>query len=377
MSVYKIGDRKWRAQYNRKSLGVHPTKAKAQRAVAEHVAGVRDDPAEKLTISQWRDRWLTQMEPGRKPATMDSYRYQTAAFVREHGAQRVSTFTKAQAADWAAAHPSTVGVVGQMFRRAVSLDLVSKDPFEGQRRPQYGRKLAPDWLTLDDLRRLETVARSVPADEDFGVMLSSLITVAAWTAVRPGELFALRPSAITGNRAHIFRAVEASNRDGTPKNAAGNRTIVFPPPAQRAVERAYEASDVLWPGRLTNPDAPVFCNRNGRIWTRAGFGYHWDRIRERFGRPGMDFYELRHLGVTQLIQAGADYPSIAVQVGHSNTKQIERVYGHPNNEHARKRLDAAMALLEKVHSAPAEDGPCADSGYPLETTEPRNPRRAG
>ena len=333
MTVYQIGPKRWRAQYARQSIGVFPTKAAAKKAEAEFIAR-RTGAAEDLTVAEWRERWLTHVEARCKPSTVATYRSNTAKFVRAHGDRKLASWTRADAADWAAAYPATVAGCGQMFRAAVDLDLIPDDPFARAPRPKYRRKLEPGWFTAQDLADLERIA--LGNGDEFGVQLAAMVTCAAWTAMRPSELWAVTPADIDGARLHI----RASKTD------AGVRTIVVPQPARDAFTRAIDASAFLWPGRLDRPGAPVFANTRGEPWRRASFAWHWQRIRAQLGRPDLDLYELRHFGITRLIKAGVDYVDIAVQVGHSNTRQIERVYGHPNLEHARKRVEAGMQRLQ-------------------------------
>lgn len=336
MTVYQIGPKRWRAQYGRVSLGVHPTKSAAKKAEAEHIAGLSGRSGSVMTVAEWRERWLAHVAAQAKPSTVDTYRYNTARFERAHGRRKIASFTRVEAADWAAQHPATVAGVGQMFRAAVDLELIDSDPFARAPRPQYRRKLDPDWFTAADLAELERVALGSADVPEFGVQLSAMVTVAAWTAIRPGELWALTLADVAGQRLHI--------RDS--KTRAGIRTAVLPNPARDAITRAVEASAFLWPGRLDDAGATIFANTRGAAWRKASFQWHWNAVRVAFGRPDMAFYELRHFGVTRLIEAGVPYADIAVQVGHANTKQLERVYGHPNLEHARKRVEEGMRRLE-------------------------------
>lgn len=333
MTVYQIGPKRWRAQYARQSIGVFPTKAAAKKAEAEFIAR-RTGAAEDLTVAEWRERWLKHVEARCKPSTVATYRSNTAKFARAHGDRKLTSWTRADAADWAAAHPATVAGCGQMFRAAVDLDLIPDDPFARAPRPKYRRKLEPGWFTAEDLAELERIA--LGDGDEFGVQLSAMVTVAAWTAIRPGELWALTPADVDGARLHIRAS----------KTEAGVRTVVLPRPARDAITRASRASEYLHPGRLSESGATVFANTRGDKWRTSSFQWHWNTIRTAFGRPNFQIYELRHFGITRLIEAGVDYVDIAVQVGHSNTRQIERVYGHPNLEHARKRVEAGMQRLQ-------------------------------
>jgi integrase len=97
------------------------------------------------------------------------------------------------------------------------------------------------------------------------------------------------------------------------------------------------------------PTPLVFCTpRGGQFWN-ATWSYYWHQIRAAAGRPGMDFYELRHYCATRLLEAGLDYPDVAVQLGHTDGGDLVRkVYGHPSQ---RKALDRVRAALNQEDQA--------------------------
>jgi integrase len=66
-------------------------------------------------------------------------------------------------------------------------------------------------------------------------------------------------------------------------------------------------------------------------------------VRAAFGRPGMDFYELRHFCATLLLDdMGISHADVAVQLGHTDGgKQVMKTYGHPSEDKARERIKRA------------------------------------
>jgi integrase len=44
--------------------------------------------------------------------------------------------------------------------------------------------------------------------------------------------------------------------------------------------------------------------------------------------PGMVFHELRHTYASTLVNAGVPLVFVAQQLGHGNTRQVEKHYGH-------------------------------------------------
>lgn len=76
----------------------------------------------------------------------------------------------------------------------------------------------------------------------------------------------------------------------------------------------------------------------------------------------MAFYELRHFACTHLLEMGVSHADAAVQLGHTDGGAlVMEVYGHPSQDGARARLNAAYeanafqarrAASEELHAPP-------------------------
>jgi hypothetical protein len=70
--------------------------------------------------------------------------------------------------------------------------------------------------------------------------------------------------------------------------------------------------------------------------------YYWRPVRAAFGRPEMDFYELRHFCATHLLERGVSPSDVAVQLGHRDGGALVMSnYGPPAEDGARERLKRA------------------------------------
>ncbi|MCW3002826.1 MAG: hypothetical protein JWQ20_2124 [Conexibacter sp.] len=49
-------------------------------------------------------------------------------------------------------------------------------------------------------------------------------------------------------------------------------------------------------------DNRVFSTVRGRRFSKSTFHYAWNPVRSAFGRPGLDWHELRHFTATYLIE---------------------------------------------------------------------------
>lgn len=82
----------------------------------------------------------------------------------------------------------------------------------------------------------------------------------------------------------------------------------------------------------------------GRRFSKGSHLYYWRAVRTAFGRPEMDFYELRHFCATHLLELGVSHADVAVQLGHTdNGRLVMSTYGHPSEASARERLKRAYA----------------------------------
>ncbi|UGS35504.1 hypothetical protein DSM104329_01897 [Capillimicrobium parvum] len=118
-----------------------------------------------------------------------------------------------------------------------------------------------------------------------------------------------------------------------PKNGQA-RTVTQPPPARDAL--------VEMPRRADSPY--VFTTRTGKRFSKTSHYYYWHAVRSSCGRPGMDFYELRHFCATELLRLGVSHADVAVQLGHTDGGAlVMSTYGHPSEDEARERLRRAYA----------------------------------
>jgi len=113
---------------------------------------------------------------------------------------------------------------------------------------------------------------------------------------------------------------------------------VLPPPALRALGVVP---------RPLNQEDTIFHTPRGKRLTKGTLAYLWRPIvaawRARGGRD-LDLHELRHACATLLLERGLAPADVAVQLGHTDGgRLVMTLYGHPNEDRARDRLDIAFA----------------------------------
>jgi integrase len=348
MAVSKRGKR-WGVRVYRNGrheyIGTFGSRTEAKEAERKALDRKRiSDP--RLTCAGFAESWVENY-PRPKDSTNDTNRQAARVFARDFAGQRLSTVTRPEAREWARRRPAYHSQVRAMFADALNDGLVAENPFANLRLPKSrGRRdlvvLAPAELT--------EVADAASCHGDYGPHYRAMILFAAYTGVRPGELFALEWDDIDRQRMEIRveRRIYRGSVD-LPKNGK-KRTIILPPPALAALDSM--------PRRVHA--ATVFANKRGGRLSQATNHWYWNPVRIAVGRPKMAFYEMRHFAATHLLELGCSPADVAVQLGHTDGGAlVMRLYGHPDQDRARERLRRAFdtpAELSVVRERKAADG---------------------
>jgi len=157
-------------------------------------------------------------------------------FRRDFGSRRLESLTRIEAKDWAATAPAgDTAVVITLMNQAVADDVLSENAFRGLgRKDKKGRSdVAPP--TAEEFGRL---LDACDVHGWYGDHLRSLLIFAAYTRLRPGEIFALKWGDIDleTNRVHVRRRVY-NRRIDIPKS---NKTRIVALPAMLEVYSHYD-----------------------------------------------------------------------------------------------------------------------------------------
>lgn len=172
--------------------------------------------------------------------------------------------------------------------------------------------------TLDELA---TITQAMPE------RLGPLVLLAAWTALRFGELAELRRGDVdlAGGVLRIRRAVVRVDGHavvGAPKSDAGTRDVALPPHLLPVLREHLRGS--------------IRGGRNGLLFPAANGTSHlapstlyraFHRARGVAGRPDLRFHDLRHTGAVMAAAAGASLAELMGRLGHSTPSAALR-YQH-------------------------------------------------
>ena len=351
--IYVAGQRKW--------LGTFDTEREAQEAID---AALREsDGLAPLDCEVFAKRWMDDY-PRPKASTREVNEQRARGFAEDFKGAKMggplsrSPFAKkvglagqpdrVVARRWARENPHALSSIRAMFNDALNDGLISVNPFAklGLAQSRGRKDITPP--SAEEVSDLATRAAEIHED---GGAFASQILFAAYTGVRPGELWELRwgDLDLRNLEARVSRRVWNGTVD-TPKNGKA-RTITVPPPARDALIAAPRRADTDL----------LFTTKRGKPFTKGSHVYYWNPVRAAAGLQGMDFYDLRHFCATHLLELGLSPADVAVQLGHTDGgRLVMELYGHPSETRARERLKRAfqtnVAGLSVVKERKASNG---------------------
>lgn len=289
-----------------------------------------------------RGKWLGTY-PRRAKSTNLHYDERMRPFSRKFAERPLGSITAEEAQDFATEHPASVKEVSTAFADALKKGLILDSPFERVGRPRSEGRSKITVLKDAELEQLIETARV--ALQDYGREYAAMIQTAAWTGLRPGELYVL--SLTPGDQVNfvdfdaetIYVDWQLQSRTGTitrPKNGTQREVILLP--------KAAEALRSM-PVR----EGPVFRTKRGAVFSQRAQHYYWNQVRSAFvamlppghqlrqrmiegangpgGDGNFDYYELRHFFGTKLAHPPAGVPAaspyeIAAMMGHADGGQL-------------------------------------------------------
>ncbi|WP_206673554.1 tyrosine-type recombinase/integrase [Pseudactinotalea terrae] len=221
-----------------------------------------------------------------------------------------------------------------VLTQAVSDGLLSSNP---ARIAGAGHVAHPERLPLTPAE-VNALAGAVPDRYAAAVLL------AAWSGLRPGEVFALRRRDLDTSTATVTvrrTLVEIAGQPisyGPPKSAAGRRTVALP-----AFVAAALAEHLLAHTTDTSPEALIFTTTTGAPVSAPARSSVLRRARALIGRPDATWHHLRHTGATLAAISGATQAELQRRIGHS-TARAAAIYQHATTERDRTIATALHEL---------------------------------
>lgn len=237
----------------------------------------------------------------------------SAARVRSWYSDLVKTGRKTTAA-------RAYGLLRSVMGTAVIDGILPANPctIRGAQNAKTGKKAEP--LTAAEL----TIIEATMPDR-----LRAAVVIAAWGALRYGELTELRRGDVIDRDGQIFVRVERAVtrvpgggfRVGPPKSEAGVRVVALPPQVTPTIEAHLDQY------AAAGPDGLLFPARNGGHLAESTFTKSWYPARAAAGRDDLPWHALRHFGLTRLALAGATTKELMAWAGHT-TPGVAMRYQH-------------------------------------------------
>lgn len=314
------------------------------RPPAQREVEVWQDTAAGPLFAQFAEKYVANREVTERTAS--EYRRLLAKRINPtFGTKRVSEITTNDVDDWFAGRTLRAApterarayeLLAAVLKHAVRRGVIPSSPamVEGG-----AKSPAAKVRRIATTAEVEHLHKAMPPHTAVAVILGS------WCALRLGEIRELRRGDfdLARRTVTVARAVSHSDSEafiiGTPKSAAGVRTVAIPAHVLPLVEAHLDE----WVD--DDPDALVLhaVNNPTRHLAYATFHRGWDAARVEAGRPDLRFHDLRHTGLTWTARTGATLAEIMARGGHSSVTAALR-YQAASQDRDRAVADALSTM---------------------------------
>ncbi|MEV0903065.1 site-specific integrase [Actinoplanes sp. NPDC049802] len=189
-----------------------------------------------------------------------------------------------------------------------------------------------------------------------------MITVAAFSGLRWGELAALRRCDVDGAAGTVrvprkLAALKSGLEFGPPRSVAGIRVVALPAVARRAlVSHLAEFTG-------KDPEALIFTGDKDMPLRTGNFrrAVKWSKALADAGMPaGFHFHDLRHTGNNIAAASGASTRELMHRMGHASMRAA-LIYQHATNERDREIADS---MDKRITKSAKRSKPTARGGKP-------------
>jgi integrase len=187
-----------------------------------------------------------------------------------------------------------------------------------------------------------------------------IVQFAAYTGIRPGELFALTWKDLDEKTASV-QIVKIVARNGQivhrTKTPASRRRVYLCPPALDALKAQAHITEA------GDGDALIFCSRfGGRFRYTCQLNRHFATLCQRAGVDKRPAYQLRHTYATQMLLGGERIEFVAKQLGHKNAHVTHTHYARFTD---RLAAELGRPLFRSAFAAGGEPAAASSKVVPI------------
>ncbi len=307
----------------------------------------------KTALGKWLDAWLEYRSPAGPEETAlryqswTQYEGQVRLHIKPHLGGRpigsiteldINRFLDAIAGDGhrATTHQRTRSILHGAFEEARARGVVPYNPVSGAKKRKAGRRRVPDPWTLE---QAQLFTRGLAGSED-----ACIYAVASFAALRASELCGLRWSALSLDGPSPTLAV-AKKLTVAGRRATGIKRMLELPKSESSLRTIGLSPEIVALLRAHRTRQEAARAAAGDAWVENGLVFRGDRppgsskrpdvlyheftdLVAAMGLPHIRLHDLRRLGLSISLLAGADPLTTMKQAGHSKLSQTERyVYG--------------------------------------------------
>ncbi len=305
-------------------------------------------------FGEYASRWIDERRNSKgeplRALTQKDYRQVLATYLEPtFGKRPIDRITRGDVRTWHAslakvtprARTKAYGLLRSIMNSAVDDELIAASPVHIRGAGAATTKRPVEPATPAEI---ELIADNMPP------RLRAAVWIAAWCALRYGELAELRRKDIDAatHQIKVRRAVTFPPGGavvGPPKSDAGYRDVSIPPHVWPIVEEHLKT--YVQPG----PNSLLFAGEaRGHMW-HSVMGGHFTKAKAAAGRHDLKWHDLRHTGATMAAQVGATTAELQARLGHS-TSVAAQLYQHAAKDRDRQIAERLSELAVPKASAP-------------------------
>lgn len=185
--------------------------------------------------------------------------------------------------------------------------------------------------------------------------LGPVVTLAALTGLRRGELLALKWENIDFEKGalEVTATLEHTRSHGVrfkaPKSRASKRRVPLPEVVLDLLRlhRSEQEEAQSRPGAVRFDQGLVLPNPDGTLWPPDSLSVQFGKLARSVGCQGFRFHDLRHSFATLMLADGADLREVSDLLGHSSKSLTLSTYAHTMEGMGRSAVNSlARSLLE-------------------------------
>lgn len=322
--------------------------------------------AQRYTVSEWMEIWITTYCRDLKPSTQDGYRSKLNTWINPAlGKVQLSALTNTtiqrfynQLADGtrgrkplsAKSLKNIHGIFHRALKQAVIAGVISSNPADFVKLPKVKKpELYP--LMDDDVGNFLTAIK--------GDRFERLFILALFSGMRQSELIGLRWDDVNLENGTILvcRQIQKSRANGEyvhlDETKNGKQRIASIAPSVVKVLKDQKRQQLEWrlaAGELwKNEENLVFTDEVGHHIRHNTMLCHFKQIVASIGRPQVRFHDLRHSYAISALQAGDSVKNVQEQLGHYSSAFTMDVYAAVSDT-MRKDSQARMEAVFKAAS---------------------------